>query len=179
MKFAMITFAAAVGSANAGWQKEENKYCVGSVNGGRNRCSSVTECQALCENWEQSEMNPNQGTKCAGFRVSKHPSQKQANGFGETHLCAPSTHPLASNTWLDTYVAPVAEVVADATCVHEDCKDWNCDKWCECFDGTSCAAPILFFNRSLPAIAHSRFNRRSFFFALSSSSSSSSSSSFS
>ena len=76
-------------------------------------------------------------------------------------------------------VAPVvvapATAVAPNSCVHEDCKDWNCDKWCECFDGTSCAASVLFFNRSLPAIAHSRFNLRSFFFALSSSSSSSSS----
>ena len=50
------------------------------------------------------------------------------------------------------------------TCVHEECKEWDCSMWCECFDGTSCAASVLFFNRSLPAIAHSRLNLRSFFF---------------
>ena len=43
----------------------------------------------------------------------------------------------------------------DGRCIHKDCSDWDCALWCECFDGTSCAASILFFNRSLPAIAHS------------------------
>ena len=38
------------------------------------------------------------------------------------------------------------------TCVHEDCNDWDCSKWCTCFDGTSYAASVLFFNRFSPRL---------------------------
>jgi len=39
--------------------------------------------------------------------------------------------------------APAAAVAVAPTptnsCVHEDCKDWGCDNWCECFDETKAA----------------------------------------
>merc|ERR1712060_640292 len=80
----------------------ENQYCSVSVHGGRNRCDSVKGCKRKCAGWATDPENPSQGAMCSGFRVSKHPNQKQANGFGETILCSMDS-PMVKNEWLDTY----------------------------------------------------------------------------
>ena len=125
----MITFAAAVGSANA-WN-------TSMMGGTGTEYNEENKCHV----------------KCGGVANDE-----------DVAPCIDACRPLATADD-GSSSAIVAEVVAPNSCVHEDCKDWNCDKWCECFDGTSCTASVLFFKIVLsPAIAHSRFNLRSFFF---------------
>ena len=54
----------------------------------------------------------------------------------DSPTASPTEHPTAS---------PTDALTASPTCVHEDCQEWDCDTWCECFDGTVMSCVLLFF----------------------------------
>ena len=132
MKFAMITFAAAAGSANAltGYNMTPNKNLKGPSEGcdtemDNSGCSDVADCEAKCDANQQ----------CIGFVT--HP------WGANMKTSVPSEDCLINRDGFEWYQKsdytvgdPKRSVEPTFACINSECSKWTCDEWCECWDGT-------------------------------------------
>ena len=180
----MITFAAAVGSANA-----VDDVAVGDVVPTPGRCGPLfhynscehgkycNEANGFCgataahrDAQDSSTYDANDAAVRVALTGDVVPTPGRCGPLFHMNTCMNDYYCNEANGWCgtsDVYRDAQSSTAYDGRCIHKDCSDWDCALWCECFEGTSCAASILFFNRSLP-----RLLTRVSIFALSSPSSS-------
>ena len=139
MKFAMITFAAAAGSANAltGYNMTPNKNLKGPSEGcdtemDNSGCSDVADCEAKCDANQQ----------CIGFVTHPWGANMKTSVPSEDCFLTRSGfewYQKSDYTVGDPKRSFYEEVPSRAptfACINSECSKWTCDEWCECWDGT-------------------------------------------
>ena len=166
MKFAMITFAAAVGSANA-WSaameadcstQEWCNYCMGDCNRDASIMSAGAGCGIVAGQWDENHMlirgrpDSYQDTINAAERMRKGCIDKCARTVTRRTLATANSALETANARLATANAALATATTcmaatpgyspvnfEDNCDMKQCDQWTCETWCTCYSDDDAA----------------------------------------